>query len=248
MIFIGGKRKFDLIIQGSVQSALELLHKKQDGYVPSGFHPAEKIRGLITQWIDVPWGPGVCTVKVRTLGAGEYPDVSLLDVYKDYQDEQSYATRRRMLNLQIEYCSKALVNPAYDELEGYVLEAVPEIKAGREAYEVLNKRWEIEKNEDKRAELAEQLKPMTLAYSCLFPANFMASIAAWCECVDLVDIKKITEDKLIEAFSLSVINHNRPSDNIPGVFLERSRNEIDAQAYNFWHKKFDKPEKKPGKK
>lgn len=238
MMFIGGMRRFNTLIAESMEQILSDKYRSDGGYVPNGFLPADKLRGLIVQWIVVPWGTGSCTVKVRTLGAGEYPDVALLDLYNKQKDNPCYENKAKLIDLQLEYCKKTLVNPTYEELEGYILDELPSVREGKEAFERAVAAMEHEPSDERKRELRRTLEPMALVYGCLFPANFIASIAAWCECLDLVDIKKLTPEKLIGAYNLAKINNNRSSDNIPGVFLEHTRNEIDAQAYRLWYEKF----------
>jgi hypothetical protein len=85
--------------------------------------------------------------------------------------------------------------------------------------------------------MMEELRPLQLAAGYFLPPNFMAAVAAWCECLDITNIKQIRPEELINAYELSRHYHNRASDNLHGVYLEHTRKEIDILAANLYHEK-----------
>lgn len=226
-------RRVDKIIN----DRLKKLYEKEQVLLPAGFYPADEVRKAHTQWVTLPWGSSAVTVQLRTLGAGEFPDVSLLDLTDKFKKAPTYNNRAKLINLQLEYCKKAMVSPTYKEAEEKILEDLPKVKEGKEAYEKLLKTVKLLENEEERREVQKELAEMSTVYGCLFPPNFISAVTAWVECLDLTDIKKLDEEKLIQAHALSLINKNRASDNLQGVFLERTRNEIDVVACNLYNER-----------
>lgn len=181
----------------------------------------------------MPWGNRFIPAKLRTLGAGEFPGAGLIDLSKKAQADYTFDNKARLLNLQLEYCKKSLLCPTYEELEEMILEEIPAVREGREALERL--KAELEKKQSN--ELVLKVKEMSLVYDCLFPPNFLAAVSSWCECLDVTHIKDLTSEKLLEAHAMSLVNKNRASDNLQGVFLERARNEIDILAHRVFNER-----------
>jgi hypothetical protein len=116
------------------------------------------------------------------------------------------------------------------------------VQAMRDEYAKALSIAEREPDNKTRENMMDELRPLQLAAGYFLPPNFMAAVAAWCECLDAVNIKQLRPEELITAYEMSRHYHNRASDNIPGVFLEHTRKEIDILAANLYH------EKKQGRK
>lgn len=238
-----GIRGLREMLKGYIRRQVDLfLQKKIDverAILPSGFHPADIVRGAISSWLALPWGNKFVICKLRVLGAGEFPDVGLIDLSKKHTQKPDYETKAKLIDLQLEYCKKSLVSPTYEELISYILEELPTVKEGYEAW----KRIEAQipnMQKDEYTEKLETIRELALQYGCLLPFNFISAVASWCECLDTTNIKELTAEKLINAFAMSRINRNRPSDNLRGIFLDRARMEIDvlsAKLYQEQEKK-----------
>jgi hypothetical protein len=226
-----------------VQLLLETKYKAEHAILPEGFHPAEQIRGAVTQWLTLPFGNALITCKLRVLGAGEYPDVSLVERATEYKKEMSFENQARLLNVQEEYCRKALVCPAFEEFEQIVLGEDGKARAMREEYAKMKALADAEPDNRTRDKMLEELRPLQLSVGYFLPPNFMSAVAAWCECLDVTNIKQITPEKLIAAYKMSMHYHNRASDNLQGVYLEHTRNELDILAANTYYESLKKPKR-----
>lgn len=236
---------FTRAVEKTVEKYLSRKMEREKVILPDGFHPADQIRGAVNHWLTLPFGNSLITCKLRTLSAGEYPDVSLVDRADAVKKQPSFINRARLLDAQEEYCKKALVIPSFGEFEKLVLGE--DKKVGEMREELGKARRLAEAHEDKRtreAALAE-LEPLRLAAGYFLPANFMIAVACWCECLDVTGIKEVTPEKLVEAYILSTHYHNRASDNITGCYTDHVRAEIDRLAIFYYNKqKTKKPVRK----
>ena len=226
-----------IAIARHVEHILSTKFKAERSVLPEGFHPAEQIRGAITHWLTLPFGNALITCKLRVLGAGEYPDVSLVERACEYKKEMSFENQARLLNVQEEYCKKALVCPTFDEFEKIVLGEDGKAQALRDEYAKALALSEQEPDNQTREKMLAELRPLQLAAGYFLPPNFMAAIAAWCECLDVTNIKQLRPEELITAYEMSRHYHNRASDNLHGVYLEHTRKEIDILSANLYHEK-----------
>jgi hypothetical protein len=231
---------FSRAVEKAVEKYLSRKMERENIILPDGFHPADQIRGAVNHWLTLPFGNSLITCKLRTLSAGEYPDVSLVDRVDLVKKQPSFINRVKLLNAQEEYCRKALVIPTFEEFEKLVLGE--DKRAGEMREELVKARRLAEAHEDKRtreAALAE-LEPLQLAAGYFLPANFLIAVACWCECLDVTGIKQVTPEKLVEAYILSTHYHNRASDNIQGCYTDHVRTEIDRLAIFYYNKKKEK--------
>jgi hypothetical protein len=204
---------------------------------PDGFAPAEQFRGCAEEWVAIPFGGSPVIVRLRVLGAGEFPDVSLLDFVNEKNVMRTFADKVSFRNSLEHYCRHALVNPDFEFFEMKVWGEQDAVKKMRAKLDNLKKRAEdYELSESERKEL-EGLE-LSLGY-CL-PLDAMRAIGAWCECLDMVDTKRLKPEDLIIAYSLSQHYHNRASDNLRGSFLSHTRKECDLAAAKLWHDKYDR--------
>jgi hypothetical protein len=227
-------------IEKTVEKILSEKYKAEKAVLPEGFHPADRIRGGVHHWLALPFGGTLVTCKLRTLGAGEFPAVSLVERAKKAREDNSYENRVWLLNTQEEYCRKALVVPSFAEFEEIVL---GEDGAARKTREEFRKaKAEAEAHADNRtreAALAE-LRELEMAAGYFLPPDFMAAVAAWCECLEVTGIKLLKPEDLENAYIMSLHYHNRASDNIGGVYLEHTRREIDIAAAETYHARHPK--------
>jgi hypothetical protein len=239
---------FSRVIERAVEKYLSRKMEREKIILPDGFYPANQIRGAVNHWLTLPFGNSLVTCKIRTLSAGEYPDVSLVERADLVKKQSSFKNRGDLLNAQEEYCRKALVIPAFEEFEKLVLGEDGKAREMRAEYE--KARGLAEAHEDKRTREAalEDLRPLQLATGYFLPPNFMMAVACWCECLDVTGIKQVTPEKLVEAYILSTHYHNRASDNIQGCYTDHVRAEIDRLAIFYYHKQKENKQKSVRKK
>jgi hypothetical protein len=234
---------FKNLVKKTVEQILSEKYKAEKSVLPEGFHPADRIRNGIYHWLVLPFGSALVTCKLRTLGAGEFPLVSLVERVTQTREVPSFDNRAYLLNLQEEYCRKALVCPTFEEFEKIVLGEDGSVRRTRgecaKARELANQHQD---NRTREAALRE-IEELELAAGYFLPPNFMMAVASWCECLDVTGVKDITPNGLYTAYILSQRYHNRASDNLPGAYLEHVRCEIDEAALEVYALRSQKPPK-----
>jgi hypothetical protein len=230
-------------VRKAVEQILSEKYRAEKSVLPEGFHPADRIRNGIHHWLVLPFGSALVTCKLRTLGAGEFPLVSLVERVTQTREVPSFDNRVFLLNLQEEYCRKALVCPTFDEFEKIVLGEDGSARRTRE--ECAKARALANQHPDNRTREAAlcEIEELELAAGYFLPPNFMMAVASWCECLDETGVKRITPDGLYTAYVLSLHYHNRASDNLPGAYLEHTRQEIDIAAAEVYALRSKKPKK-----
>jgi hypothetical protein len=227
-------------IAKTVEKILSEKYAAEKAVLPEGFHPADRIRGGIHHWLTLPFGGAFVTCKLRTLGAGEFPLVSLVERAKKVLEDASFENRARLLNVQEEYCRKALVVPSFAEFEQIVLGEDGAARKTREEFKKAKAAAEAHADNRAREAALAELRELELAAGYFLPPDFMAAVAAWCECLDATGIKRLKPDDLYNAYLMSLHYHNRASDNIEGAYLEHTRREIDIAAADIYHARHQK--------
>ena len=219
-------------IRNVVEQYLKALTAPEGAVLPPGFSSAAQIRGAVTQLVTLPFGTSYCVCRLRTLSAGEMPEANFIELAKQDagQGAESARTRKILLNTAEECCQKALVEPSFAELERIILGEDKRAAAMRAEYKRLSAEIETIPDPTLRLERHKGLAKLEMSVGFFLPANFMFAVASWVYCLDCTDIKRITPQRLKEAWILSKRFHNRPSDNIAGIFLDYHRREIDALA------------------
>jgi hypothetical protein len=225
-------------IQKLITAALvEVFSKRSKITPPDGFHAAEQFREAAEEWVVIPFGGRPAVVKLRVLGAGEFPEASLLSFVNERAETRSFSDKIKFRNMLEHYCRHALVEPDFEFFENEVWGEQGAVKRMRARLDKLKKHAETyELDQAQKGELDEL--ELSLGY-CL-PLDAMRAVAGWCECLDMTDVGRLTPEDLIVAYSLSQHYHNRASDNLRGSFLSRARKEIDLTAATLWHDRYGK--------
>ena len=242
---------FRRYIEDQIDKILASRMEVRRSELPSGYHPAQAIRDACRRVVSVPWQGTPVTVVLRTLGAGETPDVDLLKIGGEIKAGNG-AARNDWINIASDVSKKALVNPTYEEIQDFCFEENPKIKEGYESFLRLEREFSLLAEERKvrmenlggiiGSKRWNDFCALSERYGCMMPDDFISSIAAWVFCVDATDIKTVTEEQLVEAYALAKHYAKEPADFVPGIFIERTRREINVRALTAWERK--RPPKK----
>lgn len=246
---------FGPYIRGKIDEILARQMEVRRTDLPSGYHPASAIRNACRRAVSVPWQGVPVTVLLRTLGAGETPEVDLIKIGGEVKAGDRQA-KNDWINIASDVTRKALVSPSYDEILEIYFAENPEIKEGHESFRRLEREYTLLAAERKTklenmgavigAKRWDEFCALSERYDCMLPPDFISSIAAWVFCADATDASAVTEEQLAEAYALARHYRRDPADYIPGVFIERTRREINVKALMAWEKKH--PPKKGLKK
>jgi hypothetical protein len=232
-------------IQKNINDYLLTITKPEGIVLPSGFNPAENIRHTAKQWVMLPFGAGVVCVQLRVLSAGEMPQLSVIETAAKAASK-SREDMIRLLNIQEDICRKALLSPTFEQMEKEILKGDHIASEQRRKFKEAKEKLAQVKDENEKLKLKQRLDALELAVGYFLPDNFMSAVSAWALCLDATDVKRVTPDRLIEAYRLSQLYHNRASDNLQGVFCDYQRREIDITAA-YLASEEDKKNRKPKK-
>jgi hypothetical protein len=231
---------FGRYVEAKIQEALIRTFRERGKIAPpEGFCAAEQFRGCAEEWVIVPFGGAPALMKLRVLGAGEFPEVTLLEFINEGGKMDAFAAKVNFRNTLEHYCRHALVEPSFQFFEEEVWGGQSAVKEMRAKLAALKKRAEMYELAEAENKTLEELE-LSLGY-CL-PLDAMRAIAGWCECLDMTDTKRLTKEDLTVAYSLSRHYHNRASDNLRGSFLSHTRKEVDLAAAKAWHDKYGRKE------
>lgn len=197
-----------------------------------------------------PWHGVMTPVRLRKLTATQAMscgDFGMIELWEDkirnqkvpsVEEMSAYAERHDKL------CKLAMVQPTYDDAmkiagshidSRYIEKQLSEIK------ELFNKIERMpEKDMKLLAKLREQYAAIELQSKFILPADFTALIVNYCLGIESSDIKKVTEEMLMNAAILATRGHDNPSDHIGGIFTDLMLREIDNRAWII----FDEKQKK----
>jgi hypothetical protein len=85
-------------------------------------------------------------------------------------------------------------------------------------------------NGSEKYELQQEIDRAELFTGYILPDDTMLTLTNIALGVDISDIKKMTREKLITAYSKARLYNGKPSDFIPGVFTDGDRQNIDDYA------------------
>ncbi|MDR1398657.1 MAG: hypothetical protein LBJ41_01865 [Treponema sp.] len=226
-------------IKKKVDQYLSELWTIRKSELPSGFYPLEQFYNGARRVVTLPWGSEYRTLIIRTLGAGEAPDINTIIKISNKKDKTE-SDLDTIINIGEDCAKKSFVNPTYEEIKKALTDADPVLKEGMKSFTRIeneikdlaakngvtfpvagrslgNKRW-------------EEFCSISRIYGCLLPINTINALLWWQVGSGVTDAESVTEDKLLEAYYLSQRFHGRPSDYIHGCFVEQTRLEIDIKA------------------
>ncbi|GBR73164.1 hypothetical protein NO1_0594 [Candidatus Termititenax aidoneus] len=216
-------------LKKNIDDYLLTLTKPEGVVIPAGFNAAENIRNASKQWVIVPFGSGMVCVQLRVLSAGEMPQVSVIET-ASRNALKSREDMIRLLNLQEEICRSVMLCPTFEQAEKEILGGDGVAQSQRAKLKELQEKVKDMPENTKKTKLFNQLNKLELATGYFLPSNFMCAVVNWALCLDVTDVKRLTPERLIEAYRLSQMYHNRASDNIQGIFCDYQRREIDILA------------------
>jgi len=224
------------MIEAAVEKCLDRRTIRPDKKLTiEGYHPLPEIIGAMYEWLLVPFNKAEILVEVRYPRSTQLPDVDkLFNVIEKQRSENRKYTRQEMisiLNIQEQCCEAVLNRPTFKELEHEIhgKDKVLESKRKRlvEIQELIKK-----VNGSEKADLQKEFDEVELFAGFILPDDTMIALTNIALGSDVSDIKKLTKEKLIAAYSKARLYNGRPSDYIPGIFTDGDRQNIDDYATN----------------
>lgn len=190
------------------------------------------------------WGSPVM-VRLRELSAAQIfsvGDVSLIETFEDKVRIKKLATLEELngyTERQNNLVKLALVKPTYQEILDTAGTHVNLKEAQAELDAIRQKFYAMPDGLEKR-QLQDQYNAIELQYKFLLPPDFMSAVISYSLKIYDTDIKKITEETLLDAARMATLGHDNPADHLPGKFTDFNREDINRRAWAEWYKHKDK--------
>jgi hypothetical protein len=224
---------FEKVIEAAVEKALGRRTIRPDKKLTlEGYHPLPEIMGELYSWVFVPFKGAEMLVEVRYPRSTQLPDVDKLYHIIDEQKKNTKLTRQQMIdvmNIQ-EACCKAVLNrPTFEELEQAIYGRDRVLETNRKRLEEFRSRLKLVSGYEKQ-ELQMEIDRAELFTGYILPDDTMLALTNIALGMDVSDIKKLTREKLLTAYSKARLYNSKPSDFIPGIFTDGDRQNIDNYA------------------
>ena len=182
--------------------------------------------------VMVPFNGTLVPVLIRELTYAQVRacgDFSLIETFSDKVRQKKTQSISQMVDyaeMQYTLLKEALVSPTYDEIVGLTGITVDHEELDR--LKGLVKELPIGPKRDK---LSKELDTVRMNSEFILPSDFVSYIISYSLNIDKTDIKKVSEEMLFEAAILANNNKNAPSDNLPGLFSDFNKVDINKRAW-----------------
>ena len=222
------------MIEAAVERALDRRTIRPDNKLTlTGYHPLPEIMGALYEWLLVPFNGSLILVEIRYLRSTQLPEVDKLYSVIDEQSTERKLSRDDMiaiLNIQ-EACCKAVLNrPTFQELEQAITGKDRVLEDNKKRFKALEAAIKTVNNEAERRELTTEKERLELFCGYILPDDTMTTVTNIALGMDVSDIRKLTKEKLLLAYSKARLYGGRPSDFVPGIFTDGDRQNIDDYA------------------
>jgi len=225
---------FEKIIETAVEKALDRRTIRPDKKLTlEGYHPLPEIMGALYEWLLIPFRGAEILVEVRYPRSTQLPDIDKLYAVLDKQKKDLKLTRQQMidiLNIQEECCKATLNRPTFEELSQAIHGKDNVLANNKKEFEALDEKLKGIKTEAAKRELQIERDRLELFCGYILPDDTMVALTNVALGADISDIKKITRDKLLVAYTKAKLYSGKPSDFVPGLFTDGDRQNIDDYA------------------
>jgi hypothetical protein len=223
---------FEKKIEAAVEKALDRRTVRPDKKLAvEGYHPLSDIIGQLYDWVFVPFRGAEILVEIRYPRSTQLPDVDKLYGIIEKKKETKL-TRQEMIdvmNIQEDCCKATLNRPTFEELEREIYGKDRVLESNKKRIEEMREKLKSVSGHEKQ-ELLSEIDRIELFNGFILPDDTMVALTNIALGMDVTDIKKITKEKLLAAYSKARLYNQKPSDFIPGVFTDGDRENIDNYA------------------
>lgn len=192
---------------------------------------------IIYPVIMAPFFGAVVPVMIRELTQAQILSCGDFSLIETFQDKIAAQTKNVTMKEIIEYSERqhaivreALVSPTYEQiLKAFDCDA--KIKETKEKLEALKSRVEETPRGPKRAELEEEIASMRIWCEYVLPDDFLAFVVGYTLGIDKSDIKKVSEEMLLNAAILAERGKDNPADHLDGRFTSFMKDDINRRAW-----------------
>lgn len=211
---------------------------------PEGYLPLEVIRGGLFHWIFVPFNGTKIWCQLRCLNATQLNAcgaVTLVEVMKNKDEKLDMDKVIDIRNIQEKIVRETLNNPTFEQIETMIFAEDNVMAKHKKELDEIEKIDKSSLTPEQKKETAEHIERLRLYTGFVLPEDTFAFLTSWGLGLDVSDIKKLTEDQLLEAAILATRGNDNPHDHITGSFTDRDISDIDKCAWaihgDFMHRK-----------
>jgi hypothetical protein len=124
----------------------------------------------------------------------------------------------------------ALVHPTYAEIISVFGGDAKAIEAKKQI-DALKEKLAAAPGGRERERLEEKIEALRIWYDLILPEDFLSFVVGYALGVDKSDIKKVSEEMLVNAAALAQLGHDNPADHIGGAFTDFMREDINCRAW-----------------
>lgn len=225
---------FEKQIAAAVEQALDRRTVRPDKKLTlEGYHPLPEIMGSLYEWLFIPFHGTEILAEVRYPRSTQLPDVDKLRAVITSRGKDTKLSRDDMiavLNIQEDCCKAALNRPTFQELEQAITGKDRVLEDNKKRFKALEAEIKTVNNEAERRELTTEKERLELFCGYILPDDTMTTVTNIALGMDVSDIRKLTKEKLLLAYSKARLYGGRPSDFVPGIFTDGDRQNIDDYA------------------
>lgn len=188
-------------------------------------------------WVCVPFNGSPVWCKLRCLNATQLEasgGVTLIET-NQADGNKSFQMLIEMRNTQEKIIRDIMVCPTFDEVVSLVSEEDFCAKRIREQIEEIKAIDRKGMTTKEKADLEARLYNLELSVAFILPEDTMGYLTSWALGADVSDIKKLSEEQLLDAAFLAAKGQDNPHEHLTGIFTDRDKNDIDKRAWILHH-------------
>jgi hypothetical protein len=223
------------MIETAVERALDRRTVRPDKKLTiEGYHPLPEIMGRLYEWVFVPFRGVDILVEIRYPRSTQLPQVDKLynAIERLGKGKGLKLTWQEMvdeMNIQEDCCKAVLNRPTFEELEEAIYGKDRVLEGNKKRLEEMKKKLKSVSG-NQRQELQMEINRVELFTGFILPDDTMVALTNIALGIGVSDIKQITKEKLLAAYSKARLYNQKPSDFIPGIFTDGDRENIDNYA------------------
>lgn len=136
----------------------------------------------------------------------------------------------------------ALICPTYEQIFK-IIGCIPGRNKKKKQLLELEQKITQMKPGPKRTELQNKIDALRIWYDLILPDDFISFVVGYSLGINKSDIKKVSEEMLLNAALLAERGHDNPVDHVDGIFTPFMKDDINCRAWNILDK-FKKENKK----
>jgi hypothetical protein len=200
---------------------------------PQGYNPLEVIRGGMYHWVYAPVNNTHAWIQLRTSNATQLEACGSVTLIENLHNAKT-ATHDEMIDMRNgmeAICKITMNNPTFDEFVAMVTDT-----------DIVHSKMRLELERIKAIDctgmsatekdyIDTKVNELELHLAFLLPENTFDFVVKWALGADVSDIKKVSEDKLLESAILATNGHNDPHEHLDGCFSDRDKIDLDKAAW-----------------